>query len=464
MNDNLASVLNENTRLKSIIEDKDSEIQRLRELLRDQGKSKNGDADVDSTELKIHRKPTPLSSLRPCNKLPNEKIQRYSRQLILPELGVKGQLALSKSSVLVVGAGGLGCPCAVYLASAGIGRLGIVDYDESEISNLHRQILHTESGVGSPKSLSAANACKKLNSDVQYIPYHIQLSSLNALDIIRQYDIVVDATDNVATRYLLNDACVLAKKPLVSGSALRFEGQLTVYNYDDGPCYRCLYPTPPPPETVTNCSDGGVIGAVPGVIGCLQALEVIKIAANTGTSYSQRLLLFDGLDGSFRTIKLRLKQKTCVVCGDRPSIKQLIDYEQFCGASASDKAKCVRLLHSDERITVKEFKQIRDEKRPHILIDVRYPVELDICQLDGHINIPIDKIAGEQELSNLEEQILSFGDDYVSVFVLCKQGNDSQRAVHILKDKLRATPAVFKDIRGGLLAWAESIDPAFPKY
>ncbi|ELU15781.1 hypothetical protein CAPTEDRAFT_109679, partial [Capitella teleta] len=312
--------------------------------------------------------------------LDNEEIARYSRQLILPELGISGQVKLKNSRVLIIGCGGLGCPAAIYLAAAGIGCIGLVDFDEVELSNLHRQILHTERKIGSMKSASVAEACEQLNSRASCIPYHLALTSENAYQLIEKYDIVLDATDNVATRYLLNDACILTGKPLVSGSALRFEGQLTVYNHNGGPCYRCLYPKPPPPETVTNCSDGGVVGVVPGIIGSLQALEAIKLACGLPPSFSQSLLLFDAFS-TFRTIKLRPKQRNCVICGESPSITKLIDYEQFCGAKATDKDAGLNVLGSKERISVQEYAEILQKKSDHMLIDVRQAVEMDICQL-----------------------------------------------------------------------------------
>ncbi|XP_064622456.1 adenylyltransferase and sulfurtransferase MOCS3-like [Lineus longissimus] len=401
-------------------------------------------------------------------KLDNRSIARHSRQLILPELGVRGQLKLASTSVLIVGAGGLGCPCALYLAAGGIGRIGFVDYDEVELGNLHRQVLHTEERIGISKSTSAATACNQLNSDIKYMPYHLQLDSTNAIGLISQYDIIVDATDNVATRYLLNDACVLAKKPLVSGSALRLEGQLTVYNYLNGPCYRCLYPKPPPPKMVTNCSDGGVLGVVPGIIGCIQAMEVMKIAAGFGTTYSQRLLLFDAIDCVFRTIKLRPRQKNCVVCGETPSITRLIDYEQFCGARASDKERSLSLLSPDERISVEDYKRIKDTGVNHVLVDVRLPVELDICKLEENINIPITNIHDKETvLSSCETKISEYEPSHenpLPVYVVCRRGNDSQSAVKALQEHLKDLPVVIKDIRGGLTAWARKIDNDFPQY
>lgn len=261
--------------LKAKLKEKEKEIAALKSKLAQLEKS-------HTSVLELYDKVTPLSPLRAKPALSNEDIMRYSRQLLLPELGPQGQLNLAKTSVLIVGCGGLGCPLAQYLAAAGIGRLGLLDYDEVELSNLHRQVLHGEQNQGQAKALSAANAVKRLNSTVECIPYHLQLSPENALQLIQQYDIVADCSDNVPTRYLVNDACVLSGKPLVSASALRMEGQLTVYNYCGGPCYRCLYPVPPPPETVTNCSDGGVLGVVPGIMGCFQALEVLKIASGQG--------------------------------------------------------------------------------------------------------------------------------------------------------------------------------------
>ncbi|XP_073247860.1 adenylyltransferase and sulfurtransferase MOCS3-like [Porites lutea] len=432
---------------------------------------------------------------RKKDKLNNRDILRYSRQLILPEIGVKGQIHLYNTSVLIVGAGGLGCPVAQYLAAAGVGCIGIVDYDTVEISNLHRQVLHTEGRVNIFKAESIKIQLNQLNSTVKCIPYNLQLTSSNALEIIEKYDIVLDATDNVATRYLLNDACVLAKKPLVSGSALRFEGQLTVYNYMGGPCYRCLFPSPPPPESVGNCSDSGVLGPVPGVIGTLQALEAIKIAVGIKPSYSQKMLIYDALDGRFLTIKLRPRQSCCSVCGDNPTINKLQDYELFCGASATDKTPSLRILQKQQRISVQEYKQLVEEKCPHILVDVREPVELDICSLPGSLNIPLRILHSSEQQKKLRQAVSHFAEENklkaVNVYVLCKQGNDSQKAVHLLIDKgfcknldnllLNGDPScvrdstldtsaggklnvTFKDIADGLQAWAKHIDKDFPVY
>ena len=390
------------------------------------------------------------------------QVARYSRQLILPEFGPGGQRKLLAASVLIVGCGGLGCPAAIYLAAAGVGRLGLVDYDSVELSNLHRQVLHTEKRVGMSKALSIAQSIKALNSQLDVVPYEISFTSSVALEVVRQYDIVLDCTDNVATRYLLNDACVLADKPLVSGSALRFEGQLTVYHHQGGPCFRCIHPKPPPPETVTNCSDGGVLGMVPGVIGCMQALEAVKIISNLGTSLAQRLLLYDGLQGTFHTVKLRGMKNTCEVCGEAPTIKHLIDYEQFCGAAATDKDKGLTLLDSNKRVTVEEYKALVEASKPHILIDVRLPVELQICSLPNCINIPLKDIYKAESVDVIQKKLSDLGTK--SVFCVCRRGNNSQEAVRQLESSLVQLECEVKDIVGGLTAWAHKIDNSMPVY
>uniref|UniRef100_A0A3P9JGN4 Adenylyltransferase and sulfurtransferase MOCS3 n=1 Tax=Oryzias latipes TaxID=8090 RepID=A0A3P9JGN4_ORYLA len=455
---------NEMCSLKRQLEEKEKEIAALRSKL----------ARVEkASELKIQDKVTTLSPLTAKPSLSNEDIMRYSRQLLLPDLGVQGQLKLSQTSVLVVGCGGLGCPLAQYLAAAGIGRLGLLDYDEVELSNLHRQVLHGEENQGQAKALSAARSVKRLNSGVECIPYHLQLSPENALQLVQQYDIVADCSDNVPTRYLVNDACVLSGKPLVSASALRMEGQLTVYNYHGGPCYRCLYPVPPPPETVTNCSDGGVLGVVPGIMGCLQALEVLKIASGQGTACGQQLLLFDAQNARFRSIRLRPKQPSCVVCGEIPSVTRLVDYEAFCGSAATDKCRKLNLLSKDQRITVQDYKSIIDSTGPHILLDVRPLVEVEICSLPSSLNIPLSSLEEkkskdiqllQEKISQVKQQMA--GDQQAPVYVVCKLGNDSQKAVQLL-EKMSGEEVdgiTVKDIAGGLMAWAKMIDPSFPRY
>ncbi|MCJ8736869.1 hypothetical protein PDJAM_G00017210 [Pangasius djambal] len=427
--------------LKKQLLEKDAEIAALKNKLEQIQKD-------NSLLLDLQDQVSHLAHLR-CTSLTNDDIMRYSRQLLLPELGVRGQMRLLNTSVLVVGCGGLGCPLALYLAAAGIGRLGLLDYDEVELSNLHRQVLHTERTQGLPKAYSAAQALSRLNSTTQCVPYHLQLSSENALQLIQH------------------------GKPLVSASALRMEGQLTVYNYNGGPCYRCLYPVPPPPETVTNCSDGGVLGVVVGVMGCLQALEVLKIASGQKSSFGQQLLMFDAQDSRFRCIKLRAKQAGCVVCGETPTVTELQDYESFCGSAATDKCRRLNLLSAEQRVSVQEYKSIVDCSTPHLLLDVRPKVEVDICHLPVSINIPLASLEDrnadhinflKEKISELKLQ-MSF-ELHVPVYVVCKLGNDSQKAVQLL-EKMSGTELehiTVKDIIGGLMAWANKIDPSFPKY
>ncbi|XP_067335216.1 adenylyltransferase and sulfurtransferase MOCS3 isoform X2 [Channa argus] len=421
--------------LKKQLKEKEKEIAALKNKLSQLERSH------DLTQ-QLHDKVTPLTPLKAKPALSNEDIMRYSRQLLLAQLGVQG-------------------------------RLGLLDYDEVELSNLHRQVLHGEENQGQAKALSAAYAVRRLNSTVECIPYHLQLSSENALQLIQQYDIVADCSDNVPTRYLVNDACVLSGKPLVSASALRMEGQLTVYNYCGGPCYRCLYPVPPPPETVTNCSDGGVLGVVPGIMGCYQALEVLKIASGHGSSCGQQLVMFDAQDARFRSIKLRPKQAGCAVCGENPSVTQLVDYESFCGSAATDKCRKLNLLSKDQRITVQEYKSVLDNAEPHLLLDVRPLVEVDICHLPFSLNIPLSSLEEKksehlqllrERISQLKQQMA--GDCRPPVYVICKLGNDSQKAVQLLEKMSESDidSITVKDICGGLLAWAKRVDPTFPQY
>lgn len=398
--------------------------------------------------------------------LSNEEIPRYSRQIILSEFGINGQLKLKNSSVLVVGGGGLGCPAALYLAGAGVGHIGVVDYDDVEINNLHRQLLYTEAQLGMPKVFAAQESINCLNSNVRVTPYKLQLDSSNALDIIKGYDVVLDATDNAATRYLLNDACVLVGKPLVSGSALRFEGHLTVFNYD-GPCYRCIFPTPPAPETVTNCGDGGVLGAVVGTIGVLQALEAMKIILDMPILLSGKLLLFDGIDTDFRIIKLRSKNPSCAVCSESPTIEKLIDYEQFCGAKANDKDPNLKLLEQNDRITVEDYNTTsKNGEKAHLLIDVRSAEEFQICRLKDSINIPLNEIDDNSNVELMKDKIQSMRDTNtdIALYVVCRRGNDSQKAVKRLQKLFKEDTIEIKDIIGGIHAWSKKIDSSFPVY
>ncbi|KAI8924450.1 hypothetical protein BC831DRAFT_513356 [Entophlyctis helioformis] len=385
--------------------------------------------------------------------LSQAQVERYSRQLLLRDIGVAGQERLCNAKVLVVGAGGIGSPVILYLAAAGIGHLGIVDYDSVEASNLQRQVVHTEARVGTLKADSAAQAVAELSSLVKCTTFNTLIDRTNVLDIVREqvppsFDIIVDATDNVATRYLLNDASVLLNKTLVSGSALRMDGQLTVYNHQGGPCYRCIFPVPPPPETVTNCSEGGVLGV--GIIGCIQALEVIKLVAGIPTSYSQKLLLFDAVAGSFRSVKLRGKSPNCAVCGDNPTITEPIDYVQFCGSAPDDKTPDVHLLEPHERVSVQAYRDVADSGAPHVLVDVRDQMQFEICALPNSLHVPFDKL--QERLPEIVQH---------RIFVVCRRGNDSQMAVRTLK--AGGIESAF-DIIGGLEEWSRTIDPTFPNY
>ncbi|KAB0790789.1 hypothetical protein PPYR_04790 [Photinus pyralis] len=397
------------------------------------------------------------------NHFTTDEITRYSRQMLVPAIGVAGQNALKQSNVLIVGAGGLGCPAALYLVAAGVGHLTIVDNDEVELTNLHRQILHTEADVGVPKVESALGKLSNINSNVKVNPLHLHVNSESLMGLLTKenFDVVIDCTDNVPTRYLLNDACVLKKIPLVSGSALQLEGQLTVYNYKNGPCYRCLFPVPPAPDSVTSCGDGGVVGIVPGVIGSLQALETVKIIADTSGVLNGRLLLFDGSNTTFRNVKLRNKNLDCQVCGSHPSITKLIDYEQFCGTRAHDKVINIEILSNSECMNVIQFSKVY-EQAP-IVIDVRPSVEYEMCHLTNSINIPYQDIEKDEHLDFLKE-LLAIHSGEKDVYVLCRRGNDSQRAVVKLRDQFRDSNFTFLNITGGLHSFAKQVDPAFPIY
>ncbi|KAK1297244.1 Adenylyltransferase and sulfurtransferase MOCS3 [Acorus calamus] len=407
------------------------------------------------------------SSSPQSNGLSPESIYRYSRHLLLPSFGVDGQLNLLKSSILVVGAGGLGSPVAMYLAACGVGCLGIVDNDIVELNNLHRQIIHTEVYIGQPKVKSAAAACRAINSSVRVVEHEESLRAVNALDIVSKYDIVVDATDNVPSRYMISDCCVLLGKPLVSGAALGLEGQLTVYNYNGGPCYRCLFPTPPPTTACQRCSDSGVLGVVPGVIGCLQALEAIKIASVIGEPLSGRMLLFDALLSRVRIVKLRGRSLQCKACGEDSifthQLFQNFDYEDFTQFSLSDASRMnLSLLPETARVSSKDYKEKLENDEPHVLVDVRPAHHFKITALPKSMNIPLSTLGVElptisSALSKLEE---SSGSP-ASLYVICRRGNDSQRAVEYLRNN--GFTSVW-DIIGGLESWAAEVDSNFPIY
>ncbi|PJF16463.1 Adenylyltransferase and sulfurtransferase MOCS3 [Paramicrosporidium saccamoebae] len=389
-----------------------------------------------------------------------EEIERYCRQLILPGFGIQGQERIRKASVLIVGAGGLGCPVGLYLAAAGIGRLGIVDYDTVEVSNLHRQVAHAEKRTGMTKVDSLADTLSSLNSGICIERHNLLISSGNALDLIASYQIIVDATDNVTTRYLLNDACVLLKKVLVSGAALRWDGQLTTLNYGiDGPCYRCLHPEPPASALLQSCDMNGVAGPVPGIIGCMQALEVLRLVALEKPNYSKRMVLFSGETGAMRVVSLRSRRPGCAICGENPTITQLIDYVQFCGASADDKGATLDLLTPEERIDVVEMDRLLEEKVPIHILDVRsreytavYPFQSTAAcssQATTVTAIPIDEL--EQKCSEIPL-------DCGPVICICRRGNDSQLAVQILKRHHITS----RDLIGGIHEYSRTIDPTVP--
>ncbi|XP_014262280.1 adenylyltransferase and sulfurtransferase MOCS3 [Cimex lectularius] len=400
------------------------------------------------------------SKYQPEHSLSNRELMKYSRQMIVPSIGVQGQEKFKKASVLIVGCGGLGCPAAQYLVGTGIGRIGLLDYDDVEESNLHRQILHKESSIGISKVESVASSLMNLNSEVKIEKHHKQICSSNASEIVSKYDIVIDATDNVPTRYLLNDVCVLLNRPLVSGSAIKMEGQLTVYNCKGGPCYRCLFPQPPPPEAVSNCGDVGVLGPVPGVIGVLQALQAVNIILENEGVLSGKLLIFDGLETTFRTVKLRNRSEKCLICSDHPTIKQLVDYEQFCGSRANDKNPNLKILSPSQRVSAKQLHEVMLSGKQHVVVDVRSPIEFQMCHIAGSVNLPLDDISKRDKVEEAVPK--AEGPEKTSVYVVCRRGNDSQIGTKKLMEMLKDVDVY--DLKGGLHAWASDVDTNFPVY
>jgi adenylyltransferase/sulfurtransferase len=380
--------------------------------------------------------------------LTTDDLARYSRHLILPEVGMEGQQKLKAARVLCVGTGGLGSPLALYLAAAGIGTLGLVDFDVVDASNLQRQIIHSTKDIGRKKLDSAAEKLTALNPSVNVVKHDTMLSSANALGIMKDYDIVADGTDNFPTRYLVNDACVLLGKPNAYGSIFRFEGQASVFSTREGPCYRCLYPEPPPPGLVPSCAEGGVLGILPGLVGVIQATEVIKLILGVGEPLIGRLLLVDSLNMRFRQLKLR-KNPECPVCGQNPTVTQLIDYQQFCGfAPETPEEKSVK--NGIPQLTVKELKARIDAGEDAYLIDVREPYEYQIAQIGG-------KLIPQNEVPNRLAEI----DREREVIVHCRSGARSQRIAEYLKQV--GYPRVV-NLAGGILAWSDEIDPKVPKY
>ncbi|MGH7522523.1 MAG: molybdopterin-synthase adenylyltransferase MoeB [Gemmatimonadales bacterium] len=377
--------------------------------------------------------------------LSHEELLRYSRHLTLPDVGLAGQSKLRDARVLLIGAGGLGSPAALYLAAAGVGTLGLVDFDLVDRSNLQRQILHGTSGIGTPKTESARARLRDVNPHVQVETFAQRLTSANALDILRDFDVVVDGSDNFPTRYLVNDACVLLGKPDVSGSVFRFDGQVSVFDATRGPCYRCLYAEPPPPDLVPSCAEGGVLGVLPGIIGSLQALETIKLIVGIGEPLIGRLVLFDGRRMQFREMALE-KDPACPVCGVHPTVTSLIDYEAFCGVGAGS-----REPGTGVEISARDLQHERARKPTLLLLDVREPREAEIARIDGARYIPL------RELPSRISELPGHGE----IVTLCHHGPRSLKAREILKG---AGFANVRSLAGGIDAWAREVDPEVPRY
>jgi sulfur-carrier protein adenylyltransferase/sulfurtransferase len=381
-----------------------------------------------------------------AEKLSNEEILRYSRHLIMPEVGMEGQLKLKKAKVLLIGTGGLGAPLGLYLAAAGVGKLGLVDFDVVDFTNLQRQVTFGSSDVGKPKSEAAKARLSNLNPDIEVKAFETKLTSDNALELFRDFDIIVDGTDNFPTRYLVNDACVLLGKPNVYGSIFRFEGQATVFGMEDGPCYRCLYPEPPPPGLVPSCAEGGVLGVLPGIVGSIQAMETIKLILGSGRSLKGRLLVFDALEMGFREFKLR-KNPECPICGEHRTIHHLIDYYEFCGVRGEEAP--VPDLKVPE-ITPRELKTRLDKGDDLFILDVREPHEYQICNLQGHL-IPLGELPRRVHELDSSREIVAH----------CRSGKRSAEAIDFLR---KAGFRKIHNLKGGILAWSDDVDSSVPKY
>jgi molybdopterin/thiamine biosynthesis adenylyltransferase/rhodanese-related sulfurtransferase len=386
------------------------------------------------------------TTAQPAPTLSKEEVLRYSRHLIMPEVGMDGQLKLKAAKVLCIGTGGLGAPLGQYLAAAGVGRIGLVDFDRVDLTNLQRQILFSTNDIGRPKIQAAAERLRGLNPDIQIDTFETMLTSENALDILKDYDIVVDGTDNFATRYLVNDACVLLGKPNVYGSIFRFEGQASVFGYPDGPCYRCLYPEPPPPGLVPSCAEGGVLGVLPGIVGSIQAAETLKLIIGKGEPLVGRLLLFDALSMRFRELKLR-KNPDCPVCGTRPTITKLIDYAEFCGVRCEETPAPASTV---PEITPRELKARLDRGDNLFILDVREPHEYQICNIGGYL-IPLGDLSKRVNELDSSREIVTH----------CRSGKRSAEASEFLR---QAGFRKVLNLKGGILAWSDEVDPSVPKY
>jgi sulfur-carrier protein adenylyltransferase/sulfurtransferase len=386
--------------------------------------------------------------VEPAADLTVDEVKRYSRHLIIPEIGMTGQKRLKNAKVLCVGAGGLGSPALLYLAAAGVGTLGIIDFDTVDESNLQRQIIHGQSDIGRRKAESARDSIQEINPYVNVVLYEEALSTENAMEIFSEFDLIVDGTDNFATRYLVNDACVLLGKPYVWGSIFRFDGQASVFWAEYGPCYRCLYPDPPPPGMVPSCAEGGVLGVLCGSIGSIQVTEAIKLITGVGDSLSGRLMIYDALEMSYRTVRVR-KDPECAICGKNPTITQLIDYEAFCGVVSEDAQQAA----SGSTITATELKNMLDNGDNIFLVDVREPNEYEIVSIPGSVLIPKDQFLTGAALERLPQD--------KRIVLHCKSGARSAEALAVVKN------AGFSDavhVGGGVLAWVSQVDPSLPTY
>jgi len=383
------------------------------------------------------------------DKLTKQELSRYARHIVLSEIGMKGQEKIKQAKVLIVGAGGLGSPAALYLAAAGIGTIGIADFDEVEENNLQRQIIHSTKDIGTKKTESAKNTINNLNPNVKVEIYNEKLDSKNALEIIKKYDVVIDGSDNFPTKYLVNDACVLLKKPNVYGSVFRFEGHTTVFNYEDGPCYRCLFPNPPPKDAVPSCAEAGVLGVLPGIIGTVQATEAIKIILGIGETLSGRFLVYDALAMKFKELKLS-KNKNCPICGESPRIKELIDYEEFCNMKEEEEKSL-----DENEISVRQMKKMIDDHEEFVLVDVREEYEWDICKIKGAKLIPLSRILkGDIDILETVERDKK-------IVLHCHTGARSADALQILRNKGFKN---LKNLVGGIDAWSNEIDQEVPVY
>jgi molybdopterin/thiamine biosynthesis adenylyltransferase/rhodanese-related sulfurtransferase len=397
--------------------------------------------------------PTPIDLLgqrASAAALSPAEIQRYARHLIMPEVAMAGQKRLKASKVLCIGTGGLGSPLALYLAAAGVGTIGLVDFDVVDVSNLQRQIIHFTADVGRPKVTSAQEKLQAINPELKIVCHEHPINSDNALRVFADYDVIVDGTDNFPTRYLVNDACVLLGKPNVYGSIFRFDGQASVFFPPHGPCYRCLYPEPPPPDLVPNCAEGGVLGILPGMIGVVQATETVKLLLGKGRPLIGRLLLYDALDMSFREMKVR-KNPKCPICGPNPTITGLIDYDQFCGVRGVEPVEAAAASANGETITPLELKALLDRGAGLFVLDVRNLPEIEICRIAGSIVIPLPELA--ERLGELDRDR--------PMVVHCKSGMRSAKAIALLRERGFTQ---MRNLTGGILAWIKDVDPSQPIY